>query len=75
MLEARSESVDKFQTLSEKQGIGILNTKCAVRPLTKSDAATADVAAAITFCPRIYRIDSMTQIAKVFPVPSRASRK
>ena len=37
------------QTLSSEQGIGILNTECAVRPLSKSDAATAKVATELLF--------------------------
>ena len=56
MVHASLESMDMLQTLSEKHGIGILNVECAVL-LSESEAATAEVATAVNFCPGTLRID------------------
>ena len=57
MLEASFESIEIMQTLSEKQGVGILITELALIPLSKSHVGTADVAPAINFCRRNFRTD------------------
>ncbi len=60
--------------LSFELTIGILNIECAVRATSKNDAATAEVATAITvrlLCCSVARIAAMVNVFLVLPGSSR----
>ena len=63
---AISDSRDLLQTISEWQGIGILNAECAVQPSSRNDAATAEVAKSKTLCLRSLSTDCIARTLKFF---------
>ncbi len=64
-----------LQTLSESHGSGTLKAECPVRPISRREAATAEVAVDLTLRTRNWKKDWIVRIANVFPFPTSESRK
>ena len=64
-----------LQTLSDWQGIGVLNADCAVRPSYSNDASIAEAEIAMNSCFRSLSTDCIERMVNVFPIPQGVSRK
>ena len=66
---------EKLHVLSDRIGMGVLNTECAVLPPSSKTAASGDVATGKSFLARMVSTFCIALVRKALPIPLRAYSK